>query len=110
MYAPSSSPPPRLALVGCGGFAVGVHLPALRKLETAGLVKLVALCSRSHESLARASEHYQGQDLKKYTSLDSVLGDSEIDVVDLVLPIPTMPDAVRASLRAGSCTCRLSAS
>ncbi|WGJ14321.1 FAD-binding protein [Methylocapsa sp. D3K7] len=101
VYAPSSSSPPRLALVGCGEFAVSVHLPALRKLEKAGLVELVALCSRSQESLARASETYQAQGLKKYTSLESVLGDPEIDIVDLVLPIPAVPEAVRASLRAG---------
>jgi predicted dehydrogenase len=30
-----------------------------------------------------------------------VLADPEIDVVDLVLPIGMMPEAIRASLRAG---------
>ena len=101
VYAPSSRPALRLALVGCGDFAINVHLPAWRKLEKTGLVDLVALCSRSQDSLTRANDAYGGKSLKQYTSLDALLADPEIDVVDLTLPITTMPDAIRASLRAG---------
>ena len=46
--------PPRLALVGCSWFARAAHLPALDRLSREGLVEVVALCSRSPESLAQA--------------------------------------------------------
>lgn len=92
---------PRVALVGCGWFACEAHIPALQRLEREGHLEVVALCSRSADSLTRASTKYPEKNLKKYTELAKLLADPEIDLVDLVLPIPTMPDAIRASLQAG---------
>lgn len=52
--------PLRLALVGCGWFAVRAHLPALEKLERTSTkalgfrVCLYALCSRSAANVERA--------------------------------------------------------
>jgi L-gulono-1,4-lactone dehydrogenase len=100
-YAHPTKPRPRLALVGCGWFASEAHIPALQQLEGEGFVEVTALCSRSETSLSRASERFGLRTLKKYKQLDSVLADPEIDLVDLVLPIGTMPEAIRASVRAG---------
>ena len=52
--------PLRVALVGCGWFAVRAHLPALQKLERTSAtalgfrVSLYALCSRSAANVERA--------------------------------------------------------
>lgn len=100
-YASPGNQRPRLALVGCGWFACEAHIPALQQLEHEGLVEVVALCARSTESLARAHQRFGSRTLKTYRQLDALLADPDIDIVDLVLPIGTMPQAIRASLRAG---------
>jgi hypothetical protein len=93
-----------IALVGCGWFGLRAHLPALTKLEqstasTLG-VRLVAICSRTQASLAKAAKRID-HTVAHYTSLAGVLADSDVDVVDLVLPIAAMPAAVEACLAAG---------
>jgi L-gulonolactone oxidase len=92
---------PRVALVGCGWFASEAHIPALRRLDADGRIEVVAVCSRSEASLSRACKEFDRTNLRQYTDIHALLADKEVDVVDLVLPISTMPDAVRASLAAG---------
>jgi len=100
-YGLPADPRPRLALVGCGWFACESHIPALLQLERDGLVDVVALCSRSTQSLSRAATLFGARALKFYQQLEAVLADPDIDIVDLVLPIGTMPQAIGAALRAG---------
>ena len=92
--------PPRIAVVGCSWFARAAHLPALRQLEAEGLVEIVALCSRSNESLA-IGQQLVGRDVKTYTNFEELLAQTEIDVVDLVLPTTLMNAAIQMSLQAG---------
>ncbi|KAJ1473606.1 hypothetical protein T484DRAFT_1912720, partial [Baffinella frigidus] len=99
----------RVALVGCGWFAVRGHLPALQRLSRAAprargfRVELVALCSRSQASLDWALQRLEVKDgsIKCYTELETLLADSSIDCVDLCLPIPAMPNAIISALNAG---------
>jgi L-gulono-1,4-lactone dehydrogenase len=100
-YAPAGDPRPRLALVGCGWFACEAHIPALQRLERDRLVQVDALCSRSEQSLARASRQLGPRTLKQYRTMEAAFADPDIDIVDLVLPIGLMPGAIRAALRAG---------
>ena len=93
--------PVRVVLVGCGWFACVAHIPALRRLEKEGRIRLVGLCSRSEASVARASRLYSRQDLKHYLSLAEVAKDPGVDLVDLTLPIDVMPDAIKLFLAAG---------
>jgi len=93
--------PVRVVLVGCGWFGCVAHIPALKRLEGEGRIRLVGLCSRSEASIKRASDLYARQDLKHYLSLDDVAEDPGVDLVDLVLPIGAMPDAIRLFLSAG---------
>jgi len=93
--------PVRVVLVGCGWFACVAHIPALRRLEKEGRIRLVGLCSRSEASIARASRLYSRQDLKHYLSLAEVAEDPGVDLVDLTLPIDVMPDAIKLFLAAG---------
>ncbi len=93
--------PVRVVLVGCGWFGCVAHIPALKRLEKDGRIKLIGLCSRSEASIGRASALYARADLKRYHSLKDVAADPEVDLVDLVLPIEVMPDAIKLSLSAG---------
>ncbi len=77
------------------------HIPALRRLEREGRIRLVGLCSRSEASVERAGRLYARQDLKHYLSLEDVAQDPEVDLVDLTLPIEVMPAAVKLFLSAG---------
>ena len=90
-----------VVLGGCGWFACVAHIPALRRLEKEGRIRLVGLCSRSEASIARASRLYSRQDLKHYLSLEEVAEDPGVDLVDLTLPIDVMPDAIKLFLAAG---------
>jgi predicted dehydrogenase len=91
----------RVVLVGCGWFACVAHIPALKRLEGEGRVRLVGLCSRSEASTKRASALYLRQDLKHYLSLEEVAQDPDVDLVDLTLPIEAMPGAIKLFLSAG---------
>jgi L-gulono-1,4-lactone dehydrogenase len=93
--------PVRVVLVGCGWFACVAHIPALKRLEREGRIKLVGLCSRSEESTKRASGLYGRPDLKRYLSLEHVAQDLDVDLVDLTLPIEVMPAAIKLFLSAG---------
>ena len=95
------SAPIRVVLVGCGWFGCIAHIPALKRLEKEGRIKLVGLCSRSEASLARAGDLYVRGGLKRYCLLEEVAADAEVDLVDLVLPIEVMPDAIKLFLSAG---------
>jgi predicted dehydrogenase len=91
----------RIVLVGCGWFGCVAHIPALRRLEREGRIKLVGLCSRSEASTKRAAGLYARQDLKHYRSLEDVAADPDVDLVDLTLPIDVMPGAIKLFLSAG---------
>ena len=93
--------PTRVVLVGCGWFACVAHIPALRRLEGEGRIRVVGLCSRSEASIARASGLFARQDLKHFLSLEQVAQDPDVDLVDLTLPIEVMPEAIKLFLSAG---------
>ncbi len=90
----------RIALIGCGWFARVAHIPALQRLEREGQIRLVGLCSRSEELVARASRLYGRTDIKHYRSPNEVAEDPDVDLVDLLLPIEAMPDAIKLFLTA----------
>src|SRR5580692_255824 len=92
---------PRVALVGCGWFATEAHIPALRRLDEDKRIEVVAVCSRSDASLARACKDFGRTNLRQYTDIRALLADKDVDIVDLVLPISSMPEAIRAALEAG---------
>ena len=79
-----------VGLVGCSWFAQHAHLPALLELEGGGgrgfRVRLVAVCSRTRKSMARA-EATMGRALRRHARMEDLMADEEIDVVLLVLLI-----------------------
>ena len=92
----------RVGLVGCSWFALRAHVPALLALEDdkSIAVKLTAVCSRTKKSMAKA-EAKIGREVKRHAKMEQMFSDPDIDAVLLVLPIPLMPAAIEAALRAG---------
>jgi predicted dehydrogenase len=94
----SSSSPIRLALIGAGIFARDAHVPTLQALGDA--FEIVALCSRRRESVEDlAAELNAPVDIT--TDLDALLARDDIDAVDVVVPIHTLPSVVEQALAAG---------
>ncbi len=88
--------PIRLALVGAGIFARDAHLPAIQGLGDT--YEVVAVHSRTR---AKAEALAALASAEVVDDLDTLLARDDIEAVDLVLPIPAMPDAIRKALAAG---------
>lgn len=95
--------PVRLALIGAGTFARKAHVPSLLNLQDR--VQVVAVCSRSHESAATVAamlaKNESGDGPEIYDHIPTLLAQKQIDAVDVVLPIPAMPEVVEMALAAG---------
>jgi len=98
----------RIGLVGIG-FMGMIHFLAARKLKDA---KVVALCSRDQKKLEGDWRSIQGNfgprgemmdlsGIKKYASLDEMLADKEIDLVDVCNPTHLHPQTALKALKAG---------
>lgn len=92
------SDPIRLALIGTGIFAQDAHLPAIKALG--GAFEIVALCSRRRESAEQLAAQLDAP-VDVTTDLDALLARDDIDAVDVVVPIHTLPSVVEAALAAG---------
>jgi predicted dehydrogenase len=90
--------PVRLALVGAGIFTRDAHVPALNALGDQ--IEVVAVYSRTQKSADTVAALF-GHEVATYTDLDALLAREDIDAVDITLPIPLIPDAVRRALVAG---------
>ncbi|MCC7207933.1 MAG: Gfo/Idh/MocA family oxidoreductase [Anaerolineae bacterium] len=94
----SDQKPIRLALIGAGIFTRDARIPAYRKL--AEQFEIVAVCSRTAESAMSAASLLE-KPVDIYTDAAELLRRDDIEAVDVVLPIETMPDMVEAALGAG---------
>jgi predicted dehydrogenase len=98
----------RIGIVGVG-FMGMIHYLAARQLQGAGVV---AICSRNPQKLGGDWRSIQGNfgprgelmDLsavKKYESLDALLADPEIDLIDVCNPTQLHPETAIRALEAG---------
>src|ERR1035438_747608 len=98
----------RIAMLGLG-FMGGVHLRALREVAGATLVavfsnderQLTGDLSATQGNLGRPGECLDFSAVKVYRDLAEVLGDPDIDAVDVCLPTFLHEDVVVEALRAG---------
>src|SRR5947209_10599348 len=97
-----------IGIVGIG-FMGMIHYLAARKLKGA---RVTALCSRDPKKLGGDWRGIQGNfgppgrqmdlgDLKKYSRLEDLLADPEIDLVDVCNPTHLHPPTALAALQAG---------
>src|SRR5262249_44702159 len=98
----------RIGIVG-GGFMGMIHYLAARRLHGA---QVTALCSRDPKKLAGDWRGIRGNfgppgemmdlsHLKKYDTLDALLADPDVDLVDVCNPTNLHPETAVAALRAG---------
>ncbi len=93
-----SEQPIRIAVVGAGIFTREAHVPALKALGDT--FEIVAVCSRTRAS-AELVARQAGDNVEVETDLDVLLARKDIDAVDIVLPIDTMPPVILQALQSG---------
>ena len=84
-----------IAIVGAGGIVDGAHLPAyaLAGLTVVGITDV---------DLARARDVAERHGIPRvYASVDELLADDEVVVVDIAVPVSAQPPIFRAALAAG---------
>ena len=88
-----------IGVVGTGGIAQAVHLPAYKKLQDEGKVRIVALCDIKPDRLEEANRKFGPA--RTYADYQELLADPEVDAVDVCTPnFMHMPPVV-AALEAG---------
>ena len=90
--------PVRIALIGAGAFVRKAHAPSL--LELGDAVQIAAVYSRTRRSAETVAETIP-YEVDIYTDIGALLADGRIDAVDIVLPIPLLPEVVSQALAAG---------
>jgi len=93
-----SGKPVGIGVIGTGGIAQSVHLPAYKKLQAEGKIKLVALCDIKPDKLEEANGKFGPATL--YTDYKELLANPEVDAVDVCTPnymhMPPVVDAFAA--------------
>jgi len=90
--------PVRIALIGAGAFVRKAHAPSL--LELGDAVQIAAVYSRTQASAETVAESIP-YDVDTYTDIGMLLADESVEAVDIVLPIPMLPEVVSQALAAG---------
>lgn len=90
--------PVRIALIGAGAFVRKAHAPSL--LELGDAVQIAAVYSRTRRSAESVAETIPYA-VDIYTDIEALLADESIEAVDIVLPIPMLPEVVSQALAAG---------
>ena len=90
--------PVRIALIGAGTFVRKAHAPSL--LELGDAVQIAAVYSRTQASAETVAESIP-YDVDIFTDIGTLLADESIEAVDIVLPIPMLPEVVSQALAAG---------
>jgi predicted dehydrogenase len=86
----------KVGIVGLGWVA-GAHAAAFKNVHGASVA---AVCSRQRRDEAELSARF-GARLKAYTRYEDMLGDPDIDIIDICTPHPLHRDQAIAAARAG---------
>lgn len=89
----------KVAVVGCGSIAQGMHLPGLKEMEALGKVELVAVCDML-ELMARSVAAQFGVPTY-YTNFDKMLAQADFDLLMNLTIIQNHFAVSLAALRAG---------
>ena len=73
--------PLKIALVGCGGAAQGLHIPSLRKI---GNADLLAVCDNNEDLAKRAAKRFNIS--RYYADFSEMLQKERLDIVDICTP------------------------
>lgn len=89
-----------VGLVGLGGYA-GIHLMALRTLQSAQLCHIVAACDPFAERHPATVAALRAEGVEIYSDLHAMLARDDIDAVTIATPIHLHATQTRAALAAG---------
>ncbi|MFI3207014.1 MAG: Gfo/Idh/MocA family oxidoreductase [Clostridia bacterium] len=90
----------RIGFVGCGGIAIGKHLPAMRAKKDE--VDLVAFCDIIEERAVEMCKQFATvEDAKVYTDYKEMLKDETIDAIHVLTPNNSHCEITVASLESG---------
>lgn len=87
----------KVGIVGCGGIAMGKHLPAMKKTEK---FEIAAFCDLIVERAEKAKEEYGTADARVYTDYKELLNE-ELDAVYVLTPNSEHAPITVAALEAG---------
>jgi len=73
-----------IGVIGTGGIAQAVHLPAYKKLQDEGKVRIVALCDIKPEKLAEAAARFGPA--QAYADYKDLLANPDVEAVDVCTP------------------------
>ena len=73
----------KIGIIGCGGIAIGKHLPALKKIPG---VEMVAFCDIIRQRAEDAAKKYGVDGAKVYEDYKELLKDESIQVVHVLTP------------------------
>lgn len=91
--------PVGIALIGAGGIAQKVHLPAYKMLQEEGKVRIVAVCDNNEETAKAAAEKFDVPNV--FTDYREMLAMPEVDAVDVCTPNYLHKQPVLDSFAAG---------
>lgn len=87
-----------VGMIGCGGIAMGKHLPSLAKIPEA---RITAFFDVALERAGEAKMKYGTPDAKIYDNVRDLLGDPDVQVVHVCTPNDTHAEISIAALEAG---------
>jgi len=88
----------KIGIIGCGGIAVGKHLPSLATLDN---VEVIAFCDINRDKAIAAKEQFGTEDAKIYTNYKDLIADETIDVIHVLTPNKSHSHITVDSLEAG---------
>lgn len=89
----------KVAVVGCGSIAQGMHLPGLKEMESLGKAELVAVCDMLEPMAQSVAAQFEVP--AYYTDLDTMLAEADFDVLVNLTIIQNHFAVSLAALRAG---------
>lgn len=85
----------KAVMIGFGGIAQGVHMPAYRYLQEKGKVQLTGVCDIDPQRFTQkieiniaGGEENAAAEVHQYTDLETMLAAEKPDMVDICLPTP----------------------
>lgn len=87
-----------IGMIGCGGIAMGKHLPSLAKIPEA---RIVAFFDVAYDRANEAKAKYGTPDARIYDNVHALLNDPDVHVVHVCTPNDTHAEISIAALEAG---------
>lgn len=89
----------KIGIIGCGGIALGKHMPALAQIEK---IEMIAFCDLVEERAEKAKKTFGAEDSTVYTDYKEMLEKEDLDIIHVCTPNSSHAEISIASMEAGS--------